>query len=57
MTGLFILVVLVAGSPPHSRGEFTSFERCTEAAVGEVETLRAIEPTVRWQCVPSPAPR
>jgi hypothetical protein len=47
----FVLVVLVAGSPAYARGTFPDFQRCIEAGIGEVETLRAIEPTVQWQCL------
>jgi hypothetical protein len=42
-TTAFVLLVLVGTSPPYSRGEFTSYESCVEAARGQVETLQAIE--------------
>ena len=52
MSAIFVLWVLVASSPPYARGEFPSFDACIVAARGEVETLRAIEPDIQWQCLP-----
>ena len=49
----FILWAMVAGAPPYSIGTFPDFERCIEAARGQVDTLQQIERnSVRWQCVP-----
>jgi hypothetical protein len=49
----FALWVLIESMPAQQRGTFDSYSRCTEAAVGEAETLREIEGRpVRWECVP-----
>ena len=49
----FILWVLVGTAPPYERGTFPSYDCCLEAAYGQVETLKAIQPDVHWQCVPA----
>jgi hypothetical protein len=51
---VFALWVLVAGAPPYSIGTFPDYQRCVEAARGQVESLPAIEGhAVQWQCVPA----
>jgi hypothetical protein len=50
----FVLWVLVAGAPTQQRGRVDSYTRCTEAAIGEVDSLEPIQGRpVRWECVPS----
>ena len=35
-------------------GTFDSYQRCVEAAVGQIESLRQLYPnaTIRWECLP-----
>ena len=49
----FALWVIVAGGPAYQRGTFPDYQRCVQAARGQVETLPAIEgQAVQWQCIP-----
>ena len=45
----FALWVLDGDDPPYVHDDYPSFERCVEAARGEVESMG---PHVQWQCIP-----
>jgi hypothetical protein len=59
MTSYVLLVTIVAHGvssavSTQERGQFSSYERCVEASVGEVETLHPLYPDaeIEWRCVP-----
>jgi hypothetical protein len=49
----FVLWVLDGSAPPYQRGTFPDYAACVAAGRGAIDTLRAIEPTVTWECLPS----
>jgi hypothetical protein len=40
---VFALWIVVGTSPPYQRGSFPDYQRCVEAARGQVDTLQQIE--------------